>query len=148
MASTIDPTKPTTGSPTTASVRENFARARTEIEELQAAIGIGGTGTEYEEPQGGGPDIVPEASLAHPISAGRYLIKTANGNVGSVTVHGVGEYEFSQTVINTVGANKLTFRAFRLDASGFGVQVRTIDLTTGTMTYTMDRVVRIKKVSL
>lgn len=148
MTSLIDPTKPTTGSPTTASVRENFARARTEIEELQAAIGIGGAGTEYEEPPGGGPDIVPEASLANPISAGRYLIKTANGNVGSVTVHGVGEYEFSQTVINPAGANKLTFRAFRLDASGFGVQVRTIDLATGVMTYTMDRVVRIRKVSL
>lgn len=148
MASTIDPTKPTTGSPTTASVRENFAHAKTEIEALQAAVGIGGAGTEYEEPPGGGPDIVPEASLAHPISAGRYLIKTANGNVGSVTVHGSGEYEFSQTVINPAGANKLTFRAFRLDASGFGVQVRTIDLAAGTMTYTMDRVVRIKKVSL
>lgn len=148
MASTIDPTKPTTGSPTTASVRENFARAKAEIEELQAAIGIGGEGTEYEEPPGGGPDIVPEASLVHPISTGRYLIKTKNGNVGSVTVHGAGEYEFSQSVINHAGANKLTYRAFRLDASGFGVQVRTIDIAAGTMTYTMDPVVRIKKVSL
>lgn len=148
MTSLIDPTKPTTGSPTTGSVRENFAHAKTEIEELQAAIGIGGAGTEYEEPPGGGPDIVPEASLAHPISAGRYLIKTANGNVGSVTVHGSNEYEFSQSITNKAGANKLTFRVFKVDASGFSVQVRTIDLAAGTMTYTMDRVVRIKKVSL
>lgn len=148
MASTIDPTKPTTGSPTTASVRENFAHAKTEIEELQAAVGIGGAGIEYEEPPGGGPDIVPEASLAHPISPGRYLIKVASGAVGSVTVHGVGEYEFSQSPTNHGGVNKLLFRVFRLDASGFGVQARTIDLATGVMTYTMEHVVRIRKVSL
>jgi hypothetical protein len=36
MASNIDPTKPVTGTPTTVSVRDNFAFAKSEIEALQA----------------------------------------------------------------------------------------------------------------
>lgn len=36
MTSLIDPTKPVAGTPTTASVRANFAAAKTEIEALQA----------------------------------------------------------------------------------------------------------------
>jgi hypothetical protein len=36
MTSAIDPTLPITGSPTTASVRANFAAAKDEIEELQS----------------------------------------------------------------------------------------------------------------
>lgn len=39
MPSAIDATLPITGSPTTASVRSNFATAKTEIEALQAAQG-------------------------------------------------------------------------------------------------------------
>lgn len=42
MASAIDPTKPTTGTPTTQSVRDNFAAAKAEIEALQQAIAEGG----------------------------------------------------------------------------------------------------------
>lgn len=38
MTSAIDPTKPTTGTATTESVRQNFSTAKTEIEDLQAAI--------------------------------------------------------------------------------------------------------------
>lgn len=148
MASAIDPSKPTTGNPTTQSVRDNFAAAKTEIEEIQAALGIAGAGTEYEEPPGGGPDQIPESLLAHPISAGRYLIKTAAGTVGSVTVHGTGEYEFGMTPHNVIAANTITYRAFRYDASGFGVQIRTVDLAAGSMTYTLDKIVRIRKVSL
>ncbi|MGL4230126.1 MAG: hypothetical protein ACRCWJ_02060, partial [Casimicrobium sp.] len=37
MPSAIDPTKPITGNPTTASVRDNFAAAKSEIEALQAS---------------------------------------------------------------------------------------------------------------
>lgn len=148
MTSLIDPTKPTTGSPTTASVRQNFEHAKTEIEELQAAMGIGGAGTEYEEPPEGGPDIVPEASLAHPISAGRYLLKTKSGAVGSITVHGTGEYEFYFSPPNVLGANTITYRAYRLDASGFQCQSRVLNLAAGTMTYTLEKITRIRKVSL
>lgn len=148
MASAIDPTKPTTGNPTTQSVRDNFAAAKTEIETIQAALGIADAGVEYEEPPGGGPDQIPESMLAHPISAGRYLIKTTVGTVGSVTVHGTGEYEFSSTPHNVIAANTITYRAFRYDASGFGVQARTVNIGTGVMTYTMDKIVRIRKVSL
>lgn len=36
MTSAIDTTKPTTGNPTTQSVRNNFAAAKAEIEALQA----------------------------------------------------------------------------------------------------------------
>lgn len=148
MTSAIDVTKPTTGNPTTESVRQNFAAAKDEIEALQAAVGIGGAGTEYTEPPEGGPDAIPESSLAHPISAGRYLMKTSSGVLGSVTVHGAGEYEFSQSVTNVVGANTLVFRVFRLDATGFHVQYRTLNLTTGVMTYVLEHITRIKKVSL
>lgn len=148
MTSAIDVTKPTTGNPTTESVRQNFAAAKDEIEALQAAVGIGGAGTEYTEPPGGGPDAIPESSLAHPLSAGRYLIKISTGQVGSVTVHGTGEYEFSQSVTNLVGANSLNLRAFRLDATGFNVQNRTLNLTTGVMTYVLEHITQIKKVSL
>ena len=38
MASSIDPTKPIVGTPTTASVRDNFAAAKAEIEALQAQV--------------------------------------------------------------------------------------------------------------
>ena len=38
MTSAIDPSKPTTGTATTESVRANFLAAKTEIEELQAAV--------------------------------------------------------------------------------------------------------------
>ena len=38
MASTIDATKPIAGNPTTASVRDNFAAAKSEIEALQADV--------------------------------------------------------------------------------------------------------------
>lgn len=148
MTSAIDVTKPTTGNPTTESVRQNFAAAKDEIEALQAAVGIDGAGTEYTEPPGGGPNAIPESSLAHPISAGRYLIKTSNGNVGSVTVHDAGAYEFSQSVTNIVGANTLIFRVFRLDATGFNVQNRTLNLATGVMTYVIEHITQIKKVSL
>jgi hypothetical protein len=148
MASAIDPTKPTTGNPTTQSVRDNFTAAKTEIEEIQAALGIAGAGVEYEESPGGGPDQITESMLAHPISAGRYLIKTAAGHVGSVTVHGNGEYEFSFTAPNLIAANTLYFKAFRYDAAGFGVQIRTLNIGTGVMAYTMDKIVRIRKVSL
>src|SRR5215471_9316626 len=44
MPSAIDPTKPVTGSPTTESVRENFAAAKSEIETLQLTAGVGPTG--------------------------------------------------------------------------------------------------------
>lgn len=148
MTSAIDVTKPTTGNPTTESVRQNFAAAKAEIEAIQAALGIAGAGNEYTEPPGGGTNQITEAMLAHPISQGRYLIKTVTGNVGSVTVHGAGEYEFSFTAPNIIAANTMTFRAFRLDAAGFGVQLRTLNLAAGTMTYTLDKIIRIKKVSL
>lgn len=148
MTSAIDVTKPTTGNPTTESVRQNFAAAKDEIEELQAAVGIGGARIEYEEPPGGGPDAIPENALANPLSAGRYLIKISTGHVGSVTVHGAGEYEFSQSITNLVGENSLAVRAFRLDATGFNVQNRTLNLTTGVMTYVLAHITRIKKVSL
>lgn len=42
MASAIDESKPTTGNPTTQSVRDNFAAAKAEIEALQQAITAGG----------------------------------------------------------------------------------------------------------
>lgn len=38
MTSAIDPSKPTTGTATTESVRANFLAAKNEIEELQAAV--------------------------------------------------------------------------------------------------------------
>lgn len=148
MASAIDPTKPTTGNPTTKSVRDNFAAAKTEIEEIQAALGIAGASVEYEEPPGGGPNQVAESLLAHPVSAGRYLIKTAAGSVGSVTVHGTGEYEFSSSPHNVIAANTITYKAYRYDASGFGVQIRTVNIAAGSMTYTLDKIVRIRKVRM
>jgi len=40
MASAIDATKPVVGTPTTQSVRDNFAAAKTEIEVLQGAVGF------------------------------------------------------------------------------------------------------------
>lgn len=39
MASNIDPSQPVIGNPTTQSVRDNFAAAKTEIEALQTAVG-------------------------------------------------------------------------------------------------------------
>lgn len=42
MASSIDPTKPVYGTPTTASVRANFLAAKTEIEELQVSASDNG----------------------------------------------------------------------------------------------------------
>src|SRR5262245_4636584 len=44
MASAIDATKPVQGSPTTQSVRDNFAAAKSEIELLQQTAGVGPTG--------------------------------------------------------------------------------------------------------
>src|SRR5262249_7844674 len=54
MVSMIDPSVPVFGSPTTASVRQNFLIAKQEIEALQAAVGVtlplpissGGTGAD------------------------------------------------------------------------------------------------------
>lgn len=44
MPSAIDPTKPVQGSPTTESVRDNFAAAKSEIEVLQLTAGVGPQG--------------------------------------------------------------------------------------------------------
>lgn len=44
MASAIDPTLPVQGNPTTASVRSNFAAAKSEIELLQQTAGVGPAG--------------------------------------------------------------------------------------------------------
>lgn len=46
MPSAIDPTKPVAGSPTTQSVRDNFAAAKSEIEILQQTAGVGPEGPE------------------------------------------------------------------------------------------------------
>src|SRR5215471_9892436 len=44
MPSAIDATKPVQGNPTTQSVRDNFAAAKSEIEVLQQTAGVGPTG--------------------------------------------------------------------------------------------------------
>lgn len=55
MASAIDPTKPVAGNPTTQSVRDNFAAAKSEIEVLQQTAGVG--------PQGPKGDTGPSGTL-------------------------------------------------------------------------------------
>jgi len=56
MPSAIDPTKPVQGNPTTESVRENFAAAKSEIETLQLTAGVG--------PQGPIGPVGPSGTIA------------------------------------------------------------------------------------
>src|SRR5215469_12758959 len=56
MPSAIDPSKPVAGNPTTESVRENFAAAKSEIEVLQQTAGVG--------PQGPIGPVGPSGTIA------------------------------------------------------------------------------------
>jgi len=73
MTSAIDATKPTTGNPTTQSVRANFAAAKAEIEALQQAIAEGGgTGeTGPEGPQGPAGPTGPQGPAGADGAAGQ-----------------------------------------------------------------------------
>lgn len=148
MASAIDPTKPTTGNPTTQSVRNNFAAAKTEIEALQAANAARAIAIVFTATAGAEPDYVTAAQVGGVLTATRYLIRCISGASGSVTFHPSGGAEFFSSVPNLTGPNQLQTRVFRYDASGFGVQLRTIDVAAGTMTYTMDKITKIEKLPL
>ena len=67
MTSSIDPTVPVAGNPTTASVRENFAAAKAEIQELQARALIHGPAGPQGPTGATGPQGQPGATgLAGP----------------------------------------------------------------------------------
>ena len=148
MTSAIDTTKPTTGNPTTQSVRNNFAAAKAEIEALQAQLAARAITTVFAAAEGAEQDFVTAAQTGDVTYSTRYLIRCANNACGSVTFHPSGNTEFFSTPLNTSGASQLQTRIFRHDASGFGVQLRTIDLATGAITITMEKIREIQKVLL
>lgn len=148
MASAIDATKPTTGNPTTQSVRANFAAAKAEIEAIQAQLAARAITTVFAAAPGAEQDFVTAAQTGAVTNSTRYLIRCANNACGSVTFHPSGNTEFFSSPINTSGAYQLQTRVFRHDASGFGVQLRTIEVTTGTLTITMEKISEIQKVPL
>ena len=86
MASSIDPTKPVSGSPTTSSVRENFTEAASEINRLLRSSEEGGVTA------GGSANALTAAfTLPIGVSAGvgagnRILIKAVEANTGAVTL--------------------------------------------------------------
>jgi hypothetical protein len=70
MASAIDATKPVTGSPTTQSVRDQFATAKAEITALQTAVGGAGTITGVTAGSGlsgGGTSGTVSVALVQPV---------------------------------------------------------------------------------
>ena len=84
MTSAIDATKPTTGNPTTQSVRANFAAAKAEIEALQQAIAEGGgTGeTGPAGPQGPAGPTGPQGPAGADGAAGQTGPAGADGATG------------------------------------------------------------------
>lgn len=148
MASAIDETKPTMGNPTTQSVRANFAAAKAEIEALQAQLAARAITTAFAAAPGAEQDFVTAAQMGGITTSTRYLIRCANGASGSVTFHPSGGAEFFSSVPTITTPNQLQTRVFRYDASGFGVQSRTIDVAAGTFTFTMDKISKIEKVPL
>lgn len=148
MASAIDETKPTMGNPTTQSVRANFAAAKAEIEALQAQLAARVIATVFEAAEGEEQDFVTGAQIGGVTTSTRYLIRCVSGASGSVTFHPAGGAEFFSSAPTIPAANKLQMRVFRYDASGFGVQFRTVDLSAGTNTFTMDKISKIEKLPL
>lgn len=148
MASAIDDTKPTMGNPTTQSVRANFAAAKAEIEALQAQLAARAITTVFAAAPGAEQDFVTAAQTGAVTNSTRYLILCANGACGSVTFHPSGNTEFYSSPLTTTGPNQLWLRVFRHDASGFGVQIRAINIAAGTQTTTMEKISKIEKVPL
>lgn len=84
MASAIDPTKPIEGTPTTASVRDNFAAAKSEIEILQATAGVGPRGVSIWAH--GTFSNVTNISQVAGMAVGDYVVNTTTSALTFLTV--------------------------------------------------------------
>jgi len=105
VTSQIDPTMPVFGTPTTASVRNNFLIARNEITALQALIPGSGGGSGFGPPismNGAGTIIIPTSS--------NYFVFIDNTSGAAISV-GIpaGVVQGQQIIIKDIGGNAGTY---------------------------------------
>jgi hypothetical protein len=109
MTSAIDATKPVTGSPTTQSVRDNFATAKTEISALQAAVDVINVSTwvglgvcTYETADGPTFQFSISADVTGIIGVG-HRVKLTQTTVKYFIVTAVGAFTAGKTIITIYG---------------------------------------------
>lgn len=159
MASTIDATKPIAGNPTTASVRDNFTAAKSEIEALQAdvaALSAGtvpdattsvkgivqlATNTEVNDGVNASKAVVPSSLEAWTGSAQIAQVGTITSGVWSGTTIAVGKLPAASTAAAGIvelaeSSETITGTSTTLAATPSGVAAATLTKSSTTNTQT------------
>lgn len=123
MVSLVDPTVPVFGNPTTLSVRQNFARIKFEIEQLQAQVGIGapvpvnmgGTGASTPAQAAINLNVLP---LTGGTLTGPLTLVGPPQNINNAATKGYVDAYFPVSIVNGgTGANNSTQALINLGGS-------------------------------
>lgn len=119
MTSTIDPSKPVEGNPTTLSVRENFTAAKAEIEALQATrVSFVGTSTSSLSLGTGTRTLTTQPGLAYTVGTRiRASQSAANWMEGPISAYNPATGALTFTSQFTSGTSG-TFASWQLNLSG------------------------------
>lgn len=151
MTSSIDPTVPVAGNPTTESVRQNFAIIKAEIETLQTIVeqALQGPTTVEIWNANGATNItsVTAATLPGGLKDGVYILTTTNAGSCRTTVATGMHRGMEATQIEVPAPMTIKQMVAQLDRGAWKAVVRTFDISTATATAENKPLLRILRIS-